>query len=73
MSWEQGRKSGGRQVDPGRGDYGMAPIMFSPETHWAAVSDLLLLPVRLGKSLHPSELQFSYQGASNSSRLTGMT
>lgn len=35
--------------------------------------DLLLLPVRLGKSLHPSELQFSYQGASNSSRLTGMT
>lgn len=51
----------------------MAPIMFSPKTHWAAVSDLPLLPVRLGKSLHPSELQFSYQGAGNSSCLTGMT
>lgn len=41
--------------------------------HWAVVSDLPLLTVGLGRSPHPSELQFSYWGAGNSACLLGMT
>lgn len=44
--------------------------VLSPETRWAAVSDL---PLRLGKPFHLSKLQLSYRGANISPCLTGKT
>ena len=88
MSWEQGRKSEGRQANPGRGGYGDNGRLCPQARDWRPpcrekpvfprdAPGCGLRSASLahegGKVSHPSELQFSYWGAGNSPCLTVMT